>query len=107
MVVLVGLIEEDRLGACGEVVPAICFEYGAVHGDVQLAQPLDILGGLDRIVEAIVSLGHTLVAGDHERGAVVVVRAAVGLELFRRSNGWKWESSETARGIIDRGFPHR
>ena len=48
VVVLVGLVEEDRLGACGEVVPAVGFEHGAVHGGVQLAQALDVLGGLAR-----------------------------------------------------------
>ena len=42
VVVLVGLVEEDRRGARGEVVPAIGFEHGAVHGGVQLAQLCDL-----------------------------------------------------------------
>jgi hypothetical protein len=48
---------------------AIGFEHGAVHGGVQLAQALYVIVGLVRSVEAIVGLGHALVAGDHESGA--------------------------------------
>ena len=56
VVVLVGLVEEDRGGAHGEFAPAISFEHGAVRGDVQLTHSLDVLGGLGLIVEAIVGL---------------------------------------------------
>jgi hypothetical protein len=43
VVVLAVLVEEARLGARREVVPAIGFEHGAVHGGVQLAQALDVV----------------------------------------------------------------
>ena len=73
MVVLVGLVEEDRLCVRGEVAPAIGFEHSAVHGGVQPAQALDVLGGLGRIVKAIVGLrlltlfATTLAAQDRQR----------------------------------------
>lgn len=73
VVVLVALVEEDGLRARGEVVPAVRFEHGSVHVGVQLAQALDVLGGFASVVEAIVGFGHALVAGDHQRGAVLVI----------------------------------
>ena len=97
MVVLVGLVEEDRRGARGEVVPAIGFEHGAVHGGVQLAQALDVLGGLGRIVEAIVGLGHALVAGDHERGAMIMVGAAAASSSADVSKSVGKEMSQSSR----------
>ena len=109
MVVLVGLVEEDRRGARGEVVPAIGFEHGAVHGGVQLAQALDVLGGLGRIVEAIVGLGHALVAGDHERGAVVVVGMAGSFEVEQtsRSPVGKGKVSKQSDGVYRRSILQR
>src|SRR5271166_5581583 len=65
VVVLVGLVEEDRLGARSEVAPAVSFEDDAVHRGVQIAQALNILGGLASVMEAIVGLGHALVADNH------------------------------------------
>jgi len=84
VVVLVGLVEEDRIGALRQVVPAVGAEHSAVHGGVQVAQPLDVLGSLAAVVEAIVGLGHALVPGDHKRGTVMVVVLTCHFELGQR-----------------------
>ncbi len=76
VVVFLGLIEKDRRRAFGEVGPAVGVEHGSVHVGVEVAQMLDVRGGLGAVVEAIVSLGHAFVAGDHDSGAVIVIRVA-------------------------------
>jgi hypothetical protein len=81
VVVLVGLVEEDGGGLVGKVVPAVGGGDGAVHGGVQLPQADDIRGGLAAVVEAVVGLGHPLVTGDHELGAVVVVACPAASSL--------------------------
>ena len=65
VIVLVGLVEEDRLGALGQIVPAVGTERGTVHLGVQLAQADDVVAAFIGIVEAIVSFGQPLIACGH------------------------------------------
>jgi hypothetical protein len=65
---------------------------------VKLAQTADVVGLLAAVVEAIVGLGHALVAGDHEGGAVVVIGFA-GRPEFRRGVQTEWQ-----RKIFKRPF---
>ena len=61
-----------------------------------------------RIVEAIVGLGHALVAGDHERGAVVVVGLARGIEFGRCLEvRWKRKSFEDSFDCVNAIIFHR
>jgi hypothetical protein len=83
LVALIGLVEENRLGADGEAVPALSLEHRAVHGGMQFAQALDVIRGLGRIVKAVVGLGHALVASDHEKP--LVVRLAAFAFTFARA----------------------
>ncbi len=61
-----------------------------------------------RIVEAIVGLGHALVAGDHERGAVVVVgvtgcfKFGELLEVQRKWKGVKAIGWRVAKIVLHR-----
>src|SRR5262245_12583467 len=108
VVVLVRLVEEDRLGSAAKVVPAISFERGAIHGGVQLAQALDVLGRLAGVVEAIVGLGQALVAGNHERGTVVDISLPGGFECgVDQEAGGQWERLETVRRRIAQIILHR
>ena len=54
-----------------------------------------------RIVEAIVGLGHALVAGDHERGAVVVIGCDQPLQVRAKSRslGGKGKVSKQSDGV--------
>ena len=57
-----------------------------------------------RFVEAIVGLGHALVAGDHERGAVVVIGAASVFEMRDEVSklGGKGNVSKQSDGVYRR-----
>ncbi len=88
-----GLFEEDGGGAGGEVVPAVSPQHGAVHLDVELPKALDVGRAPALVVEAVVGLRHSFVAGDHQGGAVVVIGLArrfedgVRLEIRREGEG--------------------
>ncbi len=43
-----------------EIGPAVGRRHGVVHLDVQFPELLDVLGGLLRVVEAVVGLGQSL-----------------------------------------------
>ncbi len=59
------------------------------------------------IVEAIVGLGHALVAGDHERGAVVVVGLAGSFECRRRLEvRRKWKGLEAVGRCVTKIVLH-
>ena len=79
----VEVVEGEAAGegfALGDVLPAVCGEDGAVHLAVEVAEVVDIGGGLGGVVEAVVGVGEALIVADHESGAVGVVGAADGFE---------------------------
>jgi hypothetical protein len=72
LVVLALLVEEARLGALREIMPAIGFEHGVVQGGVQLTYFHDLCTVLARIVELVIEPRQT-----HS------VRGAIGLPLVK------------------------
>ena len=64
-VALAGLVQKDGISMCGEVVPAIGAEHGAIHLSVKLAEADDVVSTLRGVVEAVVGFSHPFIAGDH------------------------------------------
>ena len=60
---------------------------------MQFAQAYDVRGGLPAVVEAVVGLGQTFIAADHQGGPMVVIGLArlferrIVLETYREGEG--------------------
>ena len=81
---LLGLVEAV---AEVEVVPAVGGGDGLVHLDVEVTELLDVGGGFVGVVEAVVGLGQSLLAGEHDLAAVLVVDSPIILEGLEMLSG--------------------
>src|SRR5205823_287712 len=92
-VIVLGLLgEEDGAQFVSEVVPAIGTEHGTIHLVVQIAQGLNGISAVVRIMETIVCLGHALARRNHQLGTVIMVGLTRGFEsIVGLVVGWKGE----------------